>query len=137
MKLSQIKVNSAAINGGAWVSVPWLDGVRFRLRGLEQTGYQKRRADLIREAMLQAKIAGTPPDQVVTVDQEIEAFVERLMIDWEGLTDDDGTPIPYSPEAALQYFKDPDLIDLWNAAYWASQQVRNAKVEAMEEDKGN
>lgn len=137
MKLSSIKVNSAAINGGAWVPVPWLDGVRFKVRGLENTGYQKRRADLIREAMLQAKTEGTPADQVITINQEIEAFVERLLIDWEGLTDDDGNPIQCTPEAALGYFKDPDLIDLWNAAYWASQQVRNAKVEALEEDKGN
>lgn len=137
MKVSQIKVNSAAIRSGVWVDIPWLDGVAIKLRGLENVDYQRRRADLIREKAAEAKANGVPPDKLSTMDVEVDAFVECVMLDWRGLTEDDGTPIPYSAEKALEYFKDPDLIDLWNAAYWASQQVRNAKKEQLEEDKGN
>lgn len=137
MKVSKIKVNSEAIRNGTWVIVPWLDEVRFRLRGLENMEYQRRRADRIKEAALEAKANGTPPDKTDTSAIETEVFVECLMMDWEGLTEDDGTPVPFTKEKAFEYFSDPDLIDLWNAAYWASQQVRLAKREQLEEDKGN
>lgn len=53
------------------------------------------------------------------LDKEVEAglyvkvFVEASMVDWKGLSDDEGNDIPFTKEAAQDLFKRlPDLLDL-------------------------
>ncbi len=37
-----------------------------------------------------------------SIDNDIQFFVENVMVSWEGLIDDDGNAVPYSKENALE-----------------------------------
>lgn len=37
-----------------------------------------------------------------SIDEDIRFFVNNVLVSWEGLIDDDGNPVPYSKENALE-----------------------------------
>jgi hypothetical protein len=96
MKLSALKVDSALIEQGDWVDgIPDLPGIRIKARGTNNTDYRILEAKLVREIPRGERVEGVAP-----ADQDRIAgrlLLETVVIDVEGLTEDDGTtPIPYT-----------------------------------------
>lgn len=53
---------------------------------------------------------GVLPEKV-TKQLTSELYAKTIVIDWEGVTDDDGNEIPFSPEACQQYLERyPDFL---------------------------
>ncbi|MDC9603150.1 hypothetical protein PSH49_21465 [Pseudoalteromonas sp. GABNS16G] len=42
-------------------------------------------------------------EDIVTLSRPLIA--KHLLVDWQGLEDDDGNPLPYDPELAVELFK--------------------------------
>jgi hypothetical protein len=82
----------------------WLDlalGVRVKVEPLTTAIMVAARTD----PRVRAIAPGTPDDSIAVVFAR--AIAARAIVDWEGVGDADGTPIPVSPEAI------DALLDLW------------------------
>lgn len=66
-----------------------------------------------------------------------EVVAKHVLVGWEGLEDDDGQPLPYSPERALELLSDPAMHRLvsWLETAAASEEVYRA--ERLERDRKN
>ncbi len=136
MKLSKIKVNGKAIEGGAWVSgIPELEGVRLKVRGLRNTAHRRLEAKLSRDIPREDRLNGIDPAAADAI--ESECLAKTVLLDWSGIEGDDGKPIPYSDEIGLQYLSDPDYLVLRNGVVYAATIVTTAKAEDQKVDAGN
>ena len=82
----------------------WLDlalGVRVKVEPLTTAIMVAARTD----PALRAIVPGIPDDSIAVIFAK--AIAARAIVDWEGVGDSDGTPIPVSPEAI------DALLDLW------------------------
>lgn len=137
MKLSEIKVDAAKIEAGAWVDgIPEFDGVRLKVRGLgckEQQKLQRSLSDAIpRSRRPKGKIADEDQERILN-----RALVEVILLDWEGLQNDDDTPMAYDKGKAQTFITDPAFRKFRDAVIWAADTVANDKVEAVEAAVGN
>lgn len=137
MKMSSIAIDPTKRELGAWVSdIPELPGVRLKVRGSDCAEARKLRTSLIEQVPRQKRIRGRidPEDQ----DRITDAVLHRvLLLDWEGIEDEQDQPIPYSKEQALEYISDPRFTVFRSGALWAANVVAEDKETGTESDLGN
>ena len=107
MKLSAVKVDSDVIEQGEWVDHPFVPGVEVKVRGVGNADFRRLAPKLTRQftpAQRDAVIPAADQDRIT-----VELLVETILIDWRGLEEEDGSPLPYSKERARQILSDPDL----------------------------
>lgn len=133
MKLSALKVDSALIEQGDWVDgIPDLPGIRIKARGTNNKDYRLLEAKLVREIPRGDRAEGVSP-----ADQDRIAgrlLLETVVIDVEGLTDDDDAPIKYTRELGEKLLLDPDFRVFQAGAAYAGSVVaqRRKATEAIE-----
>lgn len=124
MRLSDIKVDSKAIEQGEWIDeIPDLPGLRLKVRGTGNADFRRQQSKLGRRDDI---------DRVMT-----QLLVDTVLIDWDGLTDDAGVPIPYSRDAAQQFLFDPDLRLLRDGVAWAANALSVRRKTDQDEDAKN
>lgn len=132
MKLSEAKIDVVVQEQGDWVdNIPELPGVRIKTRGAGNKSWRRRQQQLFDTIPRHKKVGGRiDPEEL---DRVATALVlDCGIIDWEGLEDDEGKPIPFTKEMASKLFNDPTLAKLREGAVWAANIVaeqRNAEVE--------
>lgn len=131
MNLSKIKATGARINGGAWVKDIPVDGfadVALKVRGANNPDARRLREALVREAAPGKD--GLSPAQMDAINDRI--IVEAILTGWN-LTEDDGAPIPASPEKIRESLSDPDIGPLLREAVsWASAWVGTRGLDEIE-----
>ena len=98
---------------GIWVSPPTDDGVKIEFLVARQSRANRRWATKISRVYKETKDkidAGLVIDDE-SVDQSVRVFCETNLLDWRGLKDEQGRPIPYSPEAGFKLLS--ELTDLY------------------------
>lgn len=137
MKLSDVKVDPAKIEAGAWVDgIPEFEGVRLKVRGLGCKEMQKLQRSLF-EAIPRSR---RPKGKVSQEDQDRildRCLHEVILLDWDGLQNDDDTPMAYDKAKALTFITDPAFKKFREAVVWAADTVANDKAEAFEATVGN
>lgn len=128
MKLSAMKINSAAIEQGEWVGskhgspIPDMGDLNLKVRGIGNADFR----------VLQSKLFdGTPRNErpngrllpKAAERVTVECLVETILIDWDGVQDDQGEPLPFNKDLARKILSDPDLRLFREAVMWASAQV--------------
>ena len=101
----------------------WLDlalGVRVKVEPLTTAIMVAARTD----PAVRAIAPGTPDDSIAVTFAK--AIAARAILDWEGVGDADGTPIPVSPEAI------DALLDLWSIfeKFQTAYVVKGLELEA-------
>ena len=137
MKRSSLKLDLDAVDNGKWVGdIPDLEGVRFRVRGTEYLPYQK----AMRNAMM---TTGRRQRLQQTVDMDKFTAVqgrlvsEHLLLDWDGIEDDDGAAFPCTKEAALEAMTDRAYRPLQRGVLYAIDIVDTGLTDFQEEAEGN
>ena len=137
MKLSEIKVDPAKIEAGAWVDeIPEFDGMRLKVRGLGCKEMQKLQRSLF-EAIPRSR---RPKGKVSQEDQDRildRCLHEVILLDWEGLQNDDDTPMAFDKAKALTFITEPAFKKFREAVIWAADTIANDKAEAVEAAVGN
>lgn len=136
MKLSDIAVNANAIEQGRWVSVGHvMPGVRLKVRGLENTDYRRLRNRLIAEIPRGERLKGA---DILTLEKiNGQLLSETVLVGWDGIEADDGRPLPFNKEKALQVINDPMFIVFRNAVEWAAGVVGDDEAIEAEESAKN
>jgi hypothetical protein len=137
VKLSEIKVDPAKIEAGAWVDgIPEFEGVRLKVRGLgckEQQKLSRALFDAIpRSRRPKGKVSQEDQDRILD-----RCLHEVILLDWDGLQNDDDTPMPYDKAKALTFITDPAFRKFRDAVVWAADTIANDKAEAVEATVGN
>lgn len=65
-------------------------------------------------------------DRVVAMGQDDASFLREVIVDWDGVTDDDGAPLPYS-DAALQSLCDIGMTQAMLSAFYEAQPKARVK----------
>lgn len=137
MKLSAMQVDSALIEQGAWVDdIPELPGIRIKARGTNNKDYRVLEGKLVREIPRSERIEGVSP-----VDQDRIAgrlLLETVVVDVEGLTEEDGTtPLPYTRAVGERLLLDPDFRIFQAGAAYAGGVVAQRRKAAQETETKN
>ena len=127
MKLSDLKVDSKAIELGRWVDdIPDLGDVRLKVRGLGNIDFKRRQAQL-----LQAIPVSTRTDNEETEKVTTQLLVETVLLDWE-IED-----LPFSKDEALRVLSDPDFRILRDGVIYAANVVARGQAEELQADAKN
>lgn len=143
MKLTEFQTDPKVRDEGVWVRLPGADDDEARLKVRPETYGPYRRAitriveknnAMGRFSRRQGSTLGDP------VQFDIErgrAIAKHLLVNWEGLEDENNQPLPYSQETAERILTDHDrYYEFYLAVGEAIEQVSSAKKE-WEEDRGN
>lgn len=136
MKLSALKVSSAAIEAGRWVEAPGLPGVQLRVRGLGNADYRRLQAKLIEQVPRNKRFGGRlDPDEQDKIVGKLLA--EAVLLDWRGLDGDDDQPLAYGKDEAERLMLDPDYRLFRDAVMAAAAMVGEEDGAAAEDDAKN
>jgi hypothetical protein len=137
VKLSDMKINSAAIEQGEWIGsahgtpIPDMGDLCLKVRGLGNSDYRTLMAKLgeavPRSKRVGGKIAPEEGDRIF-----VEALARTVLMDWSGVEDDDGSAIAFAPDVALKIMSNPDLAPFKHAVAWAASQVGEMRAEGDE-----
>lgn len=138
MKLSEMKINAAAIEQGEWIGaahgtpIPNMGDLCLKVRGLGNSDFRKLRARL-EEAVPRGKREGGK----IADDEAERIFVSCLantvLQDWSGVENDDGSQVEFSPAVAAKIMSEPDLAPFKYAVAWAASQVGDLRAESDQE----
>lgn len=135
MKLEKIDIEK--LEQGAWVGdLPEMGGLRLKTRGSNNRDWRKLQSKLIAAVPRQKRIGSLDPDEF----DRITAILLRdtALLDWEGLENVDGTPLPYSKEQAYEYLTNPEYgRKFLAAAIYAADMVAEQREEDAEQDAKN
>lgn len=137
MKLSELKIDAAKADRGAWVrDIPDMGEVAFKVRGIGNPDWRRLSARLYdavpRSKRPNGKVDPTEADKIVS-----ECLIETALLDWSGLSQDDGKPLAYSKKMARELIVNPDYAQFRAAVLYAAGVVAQDGVENIEEAAGN
>jgi hypothetical protein len=131
MKLSEMRVNSAAIEGGRWVALVAFPGVEVKVRGMKGKGYRRELQRLVSELPMQDKLK-LSEDPDISDRLDIQMMSSYLLLDWRGIEDDNGEPVPFSAEKAKETLSNPDMVEFRDAVDYAVKIVGNDALVSAE-----
>jgi len=136
MKLSSMLIDSDAVEKGDTVLIAaGADGekdFRVHVRGYQNADYVRRQRELMLEAQADVGLAAVIPDaRAKAID--LDLLCETVLVGWEGLIDDAGQEIPFSPEKAKEILGDPDARQLRNRIENAAAQMSVRKKQKVED----
>ena len=130
--LQDLMVDKEKMEKGVWKDfVPFYGvSVRLLIASSNNPEYIKEVGKLIRENL--KAIRG---DNTGKVEQEsIKPAVARyLLLGWEGIDDDKGSPIPYSYDAALSILGTPELYHLYDYVRIQAEITANFRKKDFED----
>lgn len=133
MKIEDIAVDTNLIEQGAWVSdIPELEGVRLKCRGSDNKDWRRMAQHLVNAVPRKKRIPLLDPAE----QDRVNAIVIREcgLLDWEGIEDNDGNPVPYSKKKAEEYLNVKKFRD---GALYACFQVSEGLIDEVEALAGN
>lgn len=109
---AKFKTSSRLVQEGVWFDVAensdkTICRVRLRRSGRSNRDWVTAFRD--RTSAVDMEVISSDEDEQITAD----VFVTACVVDWENMQpEDDGNPIPFSKEAAMELLSNPDWIDL-------------------------
>lgn len=137
MKIGEIAVDLDRVENGAWVDdVPDMAGLRLKVRGSSNKDWRRLTSKLL-DKVPRKKRHGSRIDTEEAENITNRCLLETCLLDWEGLTDDEGKPLPYSKEMAEKLLLDPQYRRFRDACLEAANLVSNQNADDVEDAAGN
>lgn len=129
MKLSELQSGDFA--DGVWKDIYEFPGVSVKVRSSEHQDYQRSFTAALRPHRRAINEGHVDPMLLRRLTNE--CVVKHLILDWKGVDDDDGNPIPFSKDVALPMAKDRIYNRFFKAIERAADAVASGEVEEREE----
>ena len=135
MKLSEIKTDPR-LGEGAWVhDIPALPGLALKVRSIGCDDAQRLLRKQVRDIPRARRLTGLDPaDERSNMNVVLKKVI---LLDWSGLEDEEGRPIPYSAEMAARLIEEPEYEMFRDAVLFASGAVKDRGVLDLEDASGN
>lgn len=133
VKLSDIKINAAAIEQGEWIGaahgtpIPDMGDLCLKVRGIGNSDYRALMTKLS-DAVPRSQRTGGKLNPDASERVFVECLTQTVLMDWSGVEGDDGAAIPFSREVALKILLNPDLAPFKYAIAWAANQVGDLRA---------
>ncbi len=126
MDLGKNRVDVKKREEGDWVGdIPEFPGLRLKTRGSENKDWRRLSMKLATQNSRKRRLNGgiIDPEEL----DKINAILLRdtALLDWEGPTNTDGTPLPFSKEKAYEYLSNPANGFIYAAIYAANVVAEN------------
>lgn len=135
MKLKELRIDSEAKENGIWIDLPGFPGVRVKTRASDALPYRRFVQEQVRRLTRGMRRGDISLEESDRIDRQ--ALARHSLIDWSGVEDDDGRPIPFSSEAAERFFADPDYCRFYDACRVAAFEAGDIKRADLEAAEGN
>jgi len=131
MKISKLKTDSDLEVNGVWVDIG--DGAEILVARIENPRYKER----LRTLGKQYRHTMTRGMLPIEVQEELlyQTASETILLDWKGITDDDGKNIKYSQKKAYELLK--EVRDFRDIVFEISETMNAYQREVEEEDSKN
>jgi hypothetical protein len=129
VKLSSLKGDATKTQDGVWAD--YEIGLRFKIARMNNPRYRKHLAAL-KQSQLREVRRGNPE---LILELTTQAMAKYLLLDWEGLDEDDGTAIPYSIGKSAEILRESQ--DIYEFVEETSMDSDLFKAEAREQSVGN
>lgn len=131
MRFSKFKTDSTKEEEGVWVD--YESGFRVKIARIGNPKFK--------EFMLKKSKPHMRKLQSGNIDNDLadglmkEAIARTILVDWEGLLDDQDQPIPFSQETALDLMKESN--DFYQEIFQMANERELFQIEDLEGAKGN
>lgn len=133
MKISDIAVDENVTEEGGWVSsIPELEGVRLKCRGAGNKDWRRQAQVLINAVPRRKRMPNLDPEESDRINATL--ILNHGLLDWDGIEDDDGNPVPYDKKKAAEYLKHKAFRD---GAIYACGLVADGIIDEVEAVAGN
>jgi hypothetical protein len=133
MKISELEVDPKVIEEGRWIGdIPGLSGVRLKVRGANNKDWRRMAMRLVNAVPRKDRINGLDPEHSDRINAQV--ILATGLLDWEGIEDDDGNPIPYDKKKAALYLVGEKFR---SGVMYACDLVSEGISEEVEEIAGN
>lgn len=112
MKFSEFKTDTSLEKEGVWHDIGMNDDgspVRIKIARLGNPSWLKAYNKIpapLRDGAQKGSLAGAMEKSYETL--AAKCMAEHVLLGWEGFTDDDGNPVPYTVETAAAILADPE-----------------------------
>jgi hypothetical protein len=136
MKLSDRKIDLKKREEGAWVSdIPEFGELELKVRGSGNKDWARMEAKLIASVPRQRRSNGLEPEDRLRINSTL--VLKCSLLDWRGVENGTGEPLPFSEETARQYLTDPQYEAFVWACVWAANVVAEQGQAEIEDDVKN
>jgi hypothetical protein len=136
MKLSDIAMDNERSERGAWVDdIPELEGLKLCVRGINNSDWRRLQTKLIESVPRKKRVGRLDPDEADRIQST--CLLQACLLDWDGLENDDGSPIPYDKDMARRLLFEPQFRKFRDGVVWAGTVVGDQTAEAQKETLGN
>ncbi len=134
MKLSDIRINAAAVEQGEWIGkphglpIPQMGDLALKVRGLGNSDFRALQTQLFDEVPRSerpgGKLSAKASDAIMN-----RCLSEAVLQDWSGIIGDDDKPVKFSKAEAAKLLGDPAFVRFREAVIWAATQVGELRSE--------
>ena len=132
-KLMAIRTDNEKELNGVWI--PYELGIQVKIARAGNTKYQAYLQELC--APYRTSIRQTIQDAEILQEVTRKATAKCILLDWKNIEDEEGNPLSYSPEKALELFSDPELKDFYEFILTVSQGKEEFRKEVIEDSEKN
>lgn len=135
MKIEKIDIEK--LEQGAWVdNIPEMGSLRLKTRGSNNRDWRRMQNKLIAAIPRQKRVGNLDPDEFDRVTAVL--IRDTALLDWDGLENTDGSPLPFSKEQAYEFLSNPAYgRKFLTAAIYAADMVAELREDEMEQDSKN
>ncbi len=137
MKLNDMAVDPERQENGAWVDdIPEMEGLKLKVRGSNNADWRRLQSRLIEAVPRKKRIGGRlDPDEQDRIMSS--CLLNCCLLDWEGLEDDDGKPLPYSKPMAQKLLYEAQYRRFRDGVVWAASIVADNLGADQDDTSGN
>lgn len=138
MRIGKIRKDMKKDAAGIWVGdIPEMEDLRLKVRPSNNADFRHLYSQLVASIPRQFKRGGVVTDRAKKDEILARCLADTVLLDWENYDDDDGKPIPCTPEIVKPMLLDPKYSALRDAVAWAAEVAEADIMGAAEEAAGN
>lgn len=132
-KLSRVKIDAKRAVEGVWHT--YAEGIEVRVARMFNPNYERVVAELMKPHAKEYRAGRLSNEQME--DVRVQAIARTVLLDWKNVEDDDGQPMPYTPERGLAVLRDPGYVDLLAFISAKAGDWESYRLSVQEDAKGN
>lgn len=135
MKITDLTADLETENEGDWVTWPKYQTVSAKVRSVHNPDYERARAQSMQDLQRFYSGGDVPTDASRVATGKL--FIDHILLDIRGLTDDDGNELKLTPELARSIMLDRKYRPIADFVVWAANRVGNRELQQLQADMGN
>ena len=130
--INRVKTDLSKERDGIWIE--FIMGIRLKIARARNPKYSELIRKLTQDMRVDMREGKFDTEQFNEVLIQVRAHT--ILLDWENI-DEDGVDVPYSPEKAMEYFRNPELKDFYTFVVSISESSEAYKKDLVKDSEKN